>query len=170
MESARFKKGYSLPEMLVYVALLTSLLVVIVNVFLFVSASYRVIRADREIETSATAALERFMREARAAGAVDAASALGSSPGTLVLAAQDAGPADPKTYIWLEDGAVWTRLGTGATERLTTAAVTAVSLSFEKFAAGTSEGVRATLSLESEDPKAYKAETFYATAVLRGSY
>src|SRR4051812_39663825 len=80
------KKGFSLIEMLIYIAILTIIFLMIVETIIGFSSSYRTLGAQRIIEHSAMESLERLTRDIRGATSVDVLnSTLGTSPGVLKL-------------------------------------------------------------------------------------
>src|SRR3989344_2406588 len=84
--SGNFRKGFSLVEMLIYIAILALMLSVIMNIIVSTVRSERVIKVLRNVEDSAILSLERIVRETRQAESVNLVSSdLGSNPGKLVL-------------------------------------------------------------------------------------
>lgn len=83
---ARQREGFSLIEIVVYVAILTVLSALAVNILLAVSTALNSIRVTRSLNHTASVAMERMIREIRQAkDIVESESALGSSPGVLTL-------------------------------------------------------------------------------------
>src|SRR6185436_640507 len=81
-------RGYSLVEMLIYIAILTLFSVTIINVILSFSSSYRTLLALRMVDSTGIDAMERITRDIRSASSiVTGQSTLGSNPGVLTLLA-----------------------------------------------------------------------------------
>ncbi len=86
MSNKFHKTGVSLVEMLVYIALLTSVTTLVVNGLVTMSKSYTDLRLSKNITTSATTALSRMVYEIRQAQSVDATqSTFVTNPGQLTL-------------------------------------------------------------------------------------
>src|SRR3989338_3884503 len=82
-------RGASLPELLIYVAILALILAILINMILVIGKSYGRLKSSRALEAVGEVALEQVVREIRKASAVNAASVLGTSPGKLVLDTTD---------------------------------------------------------------------------------
>src|SRR4051812_8813323 len=106
MHKAQFKKGYSLVEMLIYVGILSIISIVIVNMLLSFTQTYRVVTALRMAEHSGIDAMDRMTRDIRAASTVDPAiSKFGIANGELYLTATANG-VSTTTDFYLENNIV----------------------------------------------------------------
>lgn len=161
-------KGFSLVEMLFYVVVLTSTLLIVLNTVTSIVSSSRSIGIARAIDNSAISALERITREVRGAdNIVVVSSVLGVDPGDLVLSGVDEldNPRTVRFYIsqdelrFVENGQ---DLGS-----LTQSNTRVTNLVFNRFASSDIEGVRVTLTIESGTSTNYKTETFYSSATIR---
>lgn len=162
------RDGFSLVEMLIYVAILLIMLIVIINVVLSVAGSDKVIRALRNIENSAALAIERINREARSADAIVVASSIfDSHPGKLVLSSEIGGGPPRTVEFYLLDGQLILKEDGVDTGALTSAEATVTSLVFRRFASSTVEGVRTEISLTSGTSTSFRSETFYTSVLLR---
>src|SRR3989344_1999518 len=100
-----FRSGFSIIEMLIYIAILVLMLAVVMNTIVAVTRSERVIKSLRQIEDSAVLAIERVGREVRGADEIDAGSStLGSHPGRLVLDGLDDAGGARTVEFYLSDG------------------------------------------------------------------
>ncbi|MEX2013413.1 MAG: type II secretion system protein [Parcubacteria group bacterium] len=162
------QKGFSLIEMLVYISILVFMLAVIMDITISMVRSERVIRASRNVENSASIALERIVREMRQADSINTTSSIfGSNPGVLVLQGTDT-LGDPRTVefyvssetLLLKENGL--DLGT-----LTEADARVTDLVFNYFSGSNSEGVRIEMTIESGESPHYRSEHFYASAILR---
>jgi prepilin-type N-terminal cleavage/methylation domain-containing protein len=163
------KKGFSLVEMLFYLAILSLLLLVVINCVVIIVSSYRNVRAEQTIENSAVAAMDRITEEIRNAVSVDSLnSTLGSSPGILSLNTATTSPAQIKfdgstsTLAVYEDGSYSGPLFSGEAR--------VKSLIFRSISTTTSSAIRIELEVESGTSTSYVSKKFYDTAILRGSY
>lgn len=161
-------KGFSLVEMLIYIAILVFMLIIIIQVVFSVTRSSRVVRSARNIETSASSALERMGREIRKAETLDtAASVFGSHPGLLSLDGEDDVGAAYSTEFYLLDGRIRMRENGADVGALTHASTTVTNLIFSRFYATSTEGVRIEMTLESGTTTSYRTETFYSSVLVR---
>src|SRR5438128_596462 len=82
------KSGYSLVEMILYIAILSLFSVTVLNTILSFTQTYRTLSALRAIDHDGLDSMERMTRDIRTASSVDVGnSTLGSSPGVLTLVA-----------------------------------------------------------------------------------
>lgn len=160
-------------EMIIYVAILAAIAIVIVSTLLEVGRAYTSITINRDINTSATVALDRMVREIRGAERVDVASStLDAHPGTLVLHTRDENDepitrsfhlTDTDRIRLMEDGA--------AAGMLTRPDVVVTNLVFSRSANDTrSETITIDLTLEASGRSLTKTVPFSASAVTRGAY
>lgn len=162
------QNGFSLIEMLIYVAVLVFMLLVIIQVVISVAGSDRVIKAMRNVESSATLVLERISREARLADNIDVlASTLGSHPGHLVLTKIDGGGNLRTVEFYLSNGRVMLMEDGVETGALTSGDAYVNNLVFRRFASSTIEGVRTEINVTSGTTTSFKSETFYSSVLLR---
>lgn len=166
MHASRTQRGFSLIEMLVYLSLLIVITAVGISTILSFSDTFTRYQAEKQLTLQVRGALERMVADIRNATAVDvAASALGTSPGTLELLA--VGTA--QTYT-LTDGAVTVAVDGGTPSVLTGAGVTVDGLTFTHYESVSTELVRVAVTATASAGEVTVTETFYTSAVLRGSY
>jgi type II secretory pathway pseudopilin PulG len=87
MDTSSLKKaGFSLIEMIIYLSLLAAILIMIVNILISFSTSYRELSVHRALERSALSAMERMTRDIRAGTSIDTGnSSFGSTNGILSI-------------------------------------------------------------------------------------
>lgn len=162
-----FKKGFSLVEMVIYIAILVMMLAIIIQVLLSIMGSNRIVRAVRNIETSAVTALSRMGREVRRAESIDlVSSTLGTHPGVLSLDGESDGVAYSVDF-YLADGRLRLKENEVDVGALTQASSTVTNLVFSRFSATDTEGVKIQMTIESGTSTAYRIETFYSSILLR---
>lgn len=167
----KFKSGSSLLETLIYAAIFAVVVILVVNSLLAMSKSYGSIRAAQSVNFSASAAMERMVREIRFAESIDdAGSVFGSSPGRLKLNTGEIGlPA--MIQFFADNGAAAVVEEVSTPEYLTSSSTELVFLRFDKISVSTSsQAVRIRMTLRSLGGKIQRTENFYNTATLRGSY
>ncbi|CAN5190506.1 hypothetical protein BH11PAT1_BH11PAT1_3340 [soil metagenome] len=166
----KLSRGFSLPEMLIYIVILTLILGVIVSILTSMIRTQRVAESSKSVENAAIFGLERIVRETRDASSVTVGSSvLDSSPGVLVLAGSDAS-GNPKTVEFsLQQGVLHIKENGTDKGALTENKVKVTSLVFSLISNINSKSVRTVMTVESGTSTTYKQETFYSTTVLRGS-
>ena len=85
MMRKKIKNGFTLIELVVYVALVALVAVVTTNTVLVLNRSLVTIRIERKLTSSAETSLRRMIREIHLAKGIYASSTLGVSPGVLSL-------------------------------------------------------------------------------------
>lgn len=160
--------GFTLIEMLVYVAILGLVISVFVASFVALLRTQSQVQMNRAVLHTTTLVTDRIMRDIRNADSIDSgASVLGSSPGVLTLVMDD----DGNTVSYALDGDLLTvSENGGAAEALTPGSVSVTSLTFEQVLADASEGVHLELSFIVEEGRASTTRALTGFAVLRGSY
>jgi len=163
------RTGFTLVEVVVYVAILAVISLFSVNTILVIHASLGEIRLTRALTATAAVAMERTVRTIRDASAVDTvASTFDSSPGILVLTGAEV---PPLTYrLQLNQASLELDAG-GTTSRLTPPGLHVTNLVFRMIRASTtSEAIKIELTLAASSGKATTTQNLYGTAVLRNSY
>jgi hypothetical protein len=167
----KLKKGFTAVEALVYSFILLLVLFFIVRTVITVNQTHRQVNLTQEVESSATLAMERILREARNATSITIAqSTLGSSPGRLTLAGTDQTGVDYTIAFYLSEGRVWIAKNTEPPGALTKQGLTVTSLIFRRLVNSESEAVRAELSISGASGGVTKALDLQGSAVLRNSY
>lgn len=161
-------RGISLLETLIYVTILASMLVMVINTLIPLSVSFVGIRLSREVNTSAIIVLERITSEVKKAKSINqAASVFNVSPGILALSTTD-DIGHPSTILFsVVNGAL--RISSGGVDiGELTASNVAVSNFIVKFIdTGRSGVVAITLGLTGTRGKTTMSDTFQTAAVTR---
>ena len=161
-------EGFSLLEMLFYIAILVLLLAVIMNMVVSVVRSGRIINALRNVENSAIVSLERITRELRQAESVNVSlSTLDSNPGKLVLEGIDETGSPRTVEFYLSLGRLFLKENGVDVGALSQSDAQVSSLIFRRFAGPNAEGIRIEMTLESGTSTHYRSEKFYSSAILR---
>jgi len=165
------KTGVSLVEMLIYIALLTSVMTLVINGLVTMSKSYTDLRLSKNITTSATSALSRMVYEIRQAQSIDTVqSTFVTNPGQLTLNTTPVSGIPTTVRFYVQNGLL--RVMTGGIDegQITLSGTTVTNLIFNQIQNSISKAVKITLTLQSTIGSKTKTETFYATAVLRNIY
>ncbi len=171
MPRAHFKKGITLVELVVYIALLIAAVVLTVFVMVEISRSYGKNRTDRLVGIAAETAMERIVREIRLACGFTSLSPLTLS---TFASFEDANGATctngtgPATHIIALSGGA---IQIGGVSLMPTG-VTASSLEFTEITGdgAPTKAVRIKMELTSGSGSYQITRKYYATATLRGSY
>ncbi len=162
-------KGFSLVEMLIYVAIAAVIMIAVVDTVLGIVNVYSELRLVRNNENSAMIAMDRMSREIRNATSIDGQSVLGSTLGRLVLASTVNG--NPSTAdFYINDGILYFKKDGVYVGPLTSSTTDITSLVFTSLSTTTSKAVKIDMSLSSSYETKVKTGTFHTTIILRGSY
>lgn len=166
------KKGTSLIETLIYSAILGVVAVFTTSSLLVTMKSYSSVKLSRDINFSASTAIERMTNEIRLANSIDnAGSVFAISPGKLKVNTTDAFGAPTTIEFFLSGFGVFVKEGTNSPEALTASSTEILSLVFDKInSASTSSAVKISLTVKAKNGNLDRTEKFYNTAILRGSY
>lgn len=166
------KKGSSLIETLIYSAILGVVAVFTTSSLLTTMKSYSNIKLSRDLDVSASTAMERMTNEIRLANGIDSAgSVFVASAGKLKLNTADSLGASTTIEFFLSGFGVFAKEGTNLPEALTASSTEVLSLIFDKInSASTSSAVKISLTVKAKNGNLDRMEKFYNTAILRGSY
>jgi type II secretory pathway pseudopilin PulG len=165
------KKGYTVIESLVYMAVLVVMTLVIANMLLLIMRASTTVKINRNLNTSALVGLGRIEREIRSAKSVDiAGSTLGSSPGVLKLNTTDSSGNVTTIEFNVASNLLQVKKGAGTAVAVTPSQATVTSLVFRRFTTGKSEGVKVEVQFSTTVRGITQTENYYTTAVLRSSY
>lgn len=164
-------KGFTVPELLVYIGIMTLALVSVVTLLVNSSKILQAIKTEKEVRVSAIAAMERMTREVKGSEAVILPeSSFGVDDGELAVFSRLVEDSPRRVNFLINDqGELEIQYDGEPAGVLTSPGVVVDRLRFSHLAHGESESVRIELVLHPED-RPSKEITFYSTAVLRGLY
>jgi len=163
-------KGYTLVEMVIYLALLALFLGVIVMVLLGVGQSLTYVQTTLDIQKSAITSVDRIIREVQQATSIDSGnSVFNTSPGTLSLTTKDDSGNTVTRTIYLDDGRVHMKENGIDMGALTTSDVTVTALTFQYINVVASKAVKVEMTIQGGTGANALSENFYTTAVVRSS-
>lgn len=161
-------QGITLVETLMYVSVLVLVLVTVLLAIVGVSRAYTHTQAQTRIGRAAEVTLSRMVREIRAAhGADTVQSSFGTHPGALALTASNP---TRTVRFYLSDGVMRFDENGSYAGDLTHDNVTVTSFIARHIQVDSSDAVSIEVTLASAGKTGTTSETFYATAVMRGSY
>jgi Tfp pilus assembly protein PilW len=162
------KKGYSIVEIIVYLAIFTSLSILVINSFIVILSSFNTTNMNRRLLESGNVTIERISREIRQAKNIDITnSTLSTSPGVLQLTMPDT------SYVKFKQETngnlnLYENSTTG--NNLLSQHVTVTSLIFKRITTTQSEAIKIEMTLQYSQGRNTKSVNFYDTIVLRGGY
>ena len=172
MDSIKNKKkysGFSLVEIIIYVALLAVLIGAITWSIGSILHTYNRMKDERDIESSAIVSMDRMIKEIRNAKSVDLANSATSMPnGYLTLNGFDSVGSSTSIKFYLLNNRVYVDQAGVQLGPLTLENISVSSLVFRYFANASSTGVKIELGLQSSSST--PVNYFYDSAVLRNSY
>ena len=159
--------GFTLVEMMIYVALMTIITLVVVQSLIVVLKSNRTSFAEINLRNAGYSAMEGMLREIYASDSITTASGiLQMNRGTnIVKFATSTGSASTTLYYYKGTSEPLPPVGP-----LTSKNIIVKSLIFTKISTGKSYAVKIQMGLETTVNGITKSETFQSTAILRGSY
>ena len=158
-------KGFTLVEMMVYLALLIVISISAVMALISFSDALQSYRTNQLLVRNGIAVLERFQTDVRSAQDVDMLnSTLGVSPGALRVLT------GATTTDFAIGGSVITVATNGVPQALTADTVTIDGLEFYVYDNLTTQMVRMQVTLTATVGVTTRTQTFNTAAVLRGSY
>lgn len=166
-----FKNGFSLTEMVIYVAILSVLTIVTVNSTFSAIRAFAEFRVSRDLSSSGTSLVERLTREIRKAHGIDAPnSTLGTNPGRLTLLTKDAGGVDTTVEFYIESNKLKIKEGGVAMGSLTSSTTIITNFIARSLTNTNSSAIKAEIGLMSTRGNISKSGNFYTTILLRGGY
>ncbi|MCC2630346.1 MAG: hypothetical protein K0S38_155 [Candidatus Paceibacter sp.] len=169
MKHIRHNQGFSLIEMLIYIAVLTIISLAVTSTVLSFTTSYRTLGVMRIVERSATDAMERMTREIRGATNVDTNnSTFGSNPGVLSLVTtEDA--VSTTTRFYVSSNTLKVDVNGIDIGPLTTNNVVVTNLVFTLATTTYTTAVKIDMTLQGTNGTAVKTESYHSTVILKGS-
>ncbi len=164
------KRGYTVLEILIYIAILGLLSATAVTTLVAMQRSLNQIRVTRNLNAATAVALERMTRTIRDASSINAAASIFDiSPGVLSITGSET-PSHTYTFS-MAGGALFLAVDANAATALTPSGIVVTNLVFRRITAGTiSEAVKIEMTVESSSGRATTSQNLYDTIVLRNSY
>ncbi|MFA6463549.1 MAG: prepilin-type N-terminal cleavage/methylation domain-containing protein [Candidatus Paceibacterota bacterium] len=162
-------RGFSLVEVIVYIALLSILIGAITWSLGSVLHSYNKMKDERALESSAIISMDRMIKEIRNSKSVDLAhSATSTSDGYLTLNGYDSNGSSTVIKFYRSNNRIYIDQGGVQLGPLTLENIEVPSLVFRYFTNASSTGVKIELGLQSSSSTLINY--FYDSAILRNSY
>lgn len=167
MSRSSSTKGYTLIEMLVYIAIVSVALLALIQSMLRISTSYENVKAVRVIEQAAIATMDRMQLETRSAASINVASStFNTNPGVLAL-----NTTNSRVRFYVSNNRLYLEEGGVVTGPLTETNVTVSSFVVRQITATSSSAVKIEMTLQASGyGTTTVSKNFYTTTILRGSY
>lgn len=164
----KMERGYTLIEIVVYIAMLSLVSIVVVNSFIVSISSSKVAFEKRNLLEAGTIAMDRITREIRMADTVvDANSTFDSDPGILEISSTDSS-GDTRTIRFQVDSGEMSMYENGSFYgSISGDKVTVNSLFFRKIITSSGVAIKIELSVLGNEGR---VANFYNTVALRGAY
>src|SRR3989344_9452030 len=164
------RRGFTLVEMVIYIAFLAVLSVLATEATMVVMKSFYTLRLTNNINQSATVALERMSREIRNGHDIDAVeSTLGSSPGRLTLKTKDSSGSNTTVEFYVSGNQIMIKEGGVDKDSLMTKNATVTNLIFRQITTANSKAIKIEMTPHDARGVIQKDSNFYNTIMLRGS-
>ena len=161
------KSGYSLIEMIIYIAVLSVVSFLIANTLLSFVGGYRNILAMRKIDNSAIDVMERITREIHFSTQIDDGnSVFGTNPGVLTLVRTVDGNSTT-TKFYLQNGVVKIDVDGIYLGPLTLFDTTVDCMEFNKTSGQISDAVKIDLTVSGTSGTVTKTKSYHSTVVLK---
>lgn len=161
------KKAFSIIEIIIYLAIFTTMSIVVINSFIIILSSFSTIRTNHDLLDSGSMAMERMTREIRQAKSIDV---VNSTSEILQLNSTDSSSNNLVIKI-MKEGSLLNIYEDGIlVGNLLASNIILNSISFDRISTTNSEGVKIKIILEDTKSKSGRVENFYNTVVLRGGY
>ncbi len=164
------KHGFTLVEMIIYIAFFGVLSVLAIDSTFIVMKSFHSLRLTQNINQSATVGLERMSREIRNAYGIDTVnSTFGSNPGRLTLNTKDGAGVNTTIEFYVNDNQLFLKEGGIDKGSLMTKNAVLTNLVFYQIANPESRAVKIEMTIRDTRGDLQKNVNFYDTIILRGS-
>src|SRR3989344_4042339 len=163
--------GFSVVEMVIYIGLVSLCLLLIIDLVVVMSSSYRKLTLARIVADSASFSMERITREIRVASDIDMAqSVFNTSPGRIRLQSADAGGYAQSVPFALEDGRINVYENDLLSGALTSNKASTTALVFTRFATATSTGLMVLMDVQASKGEDVRSAEFRTFVQMRNSY
>lgn len=170
MESQN-KKGFSLVEMLVYVALLSLISLTVIEGVLSITRMSSQFVIARDINNSGRIAMEQMVRKIRFANNVDVAQSIfNNADGKIQFSALDELGNPEVVEFYIDSGKVKMEVDDVGVGYITSKNVVIDELTFFYVANAETESVKIILGITGQKGIQQKSVVFYNTVLLRGGY
>jgi type II secretory pathway pseudopilin PulG len=164
-------RGYSMVEMLVYLAIFSVMSIVVIDSFTTVTRSFDTTHANRDLLESGEVAMEHMSREIRESTNTNVlSSTFGTNPGLLSLSSID-GSGNGRTVIFTLENSTLDMYQNGTlVGSLLDSNVSISNLIFRRIVTPKGEAIKIEMTLTTTSSTTPAQANFYDTIILRGEY
>lgn len=159
------KKGYSLVEMIIYLAIFTAISILVINSFITILSSFNTTHINRKLLESGIVSMERISRSIRGAE-----SATVNSSTDIVLNNIDDATSSFNLRVVGENGQLNLYKNNSLEGNILTPGVSLSSLIFRQITTPESQAIKIEMTIEYTSGHQTKSVNFYNTVILRKSY
>ena len=166
------QKGFNLIEIIIYTAILSFIFAAVFNSVIMMMKSFNYARLKIRINNSSQASMERMVREIRLAYDIDSTSEFNTNPGRLKLKTFDSLGAPATIEFYQDNGNLVVSENGAVAVSLNSSGIQVTNLIFKTAHSvmSPSKSVKIELELTGTQGGYTRAEKFYDTIILRGSY
>ena len=165
-----FKRGFSIIEILIYLAIFTSISILVINSFIVIISSFSTIQTNHNLLDSGSLVMERLSREIRQSKNIDVVNSQINGGEVLQLNSTDNSGTAIKVKFIKEGNNLNLYKNDIIIGNLLVKNIIVDSISFDRISLAKSEGVKIKIVLKDTKSKLLKTENFYNTIILRGGY
>ncbi len=160
-------KGFSLIEVIVYMAILILILFIILGSLVMVTDIQEKVIAGKDLNKSATVSIDRILRETRSSTSIDIDnSVFDDQNGVLSLEHEDT---EDEIIFYLSDSSLYLEKE-GETQRLTHKGTDVLYFNIDKIESDVFDAVKVRIGFSHPYSDGSIEQSFRSTAILRGSY
>ena len=156
------QKGFSLIEMLIYVALISVMFLLIIKTILSFTGSYRQLAANRALEHTAINVLERMTRDIRSASDV-------SVSGGALTVTQTSNNISTTTQFYLQSGVVKIDVNGTYYGPLSISSAPVTNLTFTVISSSGPKAVKIDMTAQGISGTVTRVKTFHTTIIAKES-
>ncbi len=162
-----FRRGFSIIEIIIYLAIFTIMSIVVINSFMVIISSFSSVRMNHDLSDGGSVSMEKISREIRQAKNVDM---INSSNSLLQLNSTDSSGNNMIIKIVKEGNLLnFYRNGNLIGNLLDNNTILNL-ISFDYITTVNSTGVKIKMTLQENHNQNVKIENFYDAVILRGGY
>lgn len=164
-------KGFSLVEVVMYVSILITILLIVSNSTLLMARAYSGLKISRDINESAVNILERVVRETRVSQSVNISESIfDNDSGVLSVSSMNESDEIESVKFYVENGNLKMMRNLTDLGALNKSNVNVKKMIFRYSDGAVSDLVKIEMELEGMVGGKVKSEVFYDSVVLRGGY
>jgi hypothetical protein len=159
--------GFSIIEIIIYLAIFTTMSIIVINSFITILSSFSAIRTNQDLLEGGSVSMDRISHEIRQAKNIDI---VNSTSEILQLNSTDTSGNSAVIKLAKVGNALNLYEDGNLVGNLLPQNILLNSISFDRISTTNSEGIKIKIVLQDSRSKIGKTENFYNTIILRGGY